>query len=123
MHELGHNLALKHGGTEYVNCKPNYDSVMNSIFQMKSYVTDTPNPFPDYSKAIWQPSAGLNENDLSEPAGIGPPGYHTAIGGGTSLLVKVVPTGVPIDYNDDGDTTDLHVVRNTQQFWLRVTYF
>jgi hypothetical protein len=118
MHELGHNLALKHGGTEYVNCKPSYDSVMNWIFQMKSYVTDTPNPFPDYSRTVWPPSAGLNENDLSEPAGIGPPGYHTVIGGGVSPapLVKVVPTGVPIDYNDNGVTTDLHVARNLNNF-------
>jgi hypothetical protein len=118
MHELGHNLALKHGGTEYVNCKPNYDSVMNWIFQMKSYVTDTPSPFPDYSKTVWPP---LNENDLSEPAGIGPPGppyYHVAIGGGVAPapLVKVVQTGVPIDYDDDGNTNDLHVKRNLNNF-------
>lgn len=29
MHELGHNLNLRHGGNEDNNCKPNYVSVMN----------------------------------------------------------------------------------------------
>ncbi|MFI7690035.1 hypothetical protein ACIBQ6_13240 [Nonomuraea sp. NPDC049655] len=29
MHELGHNLNLRHGGADDVNCKPNYVSVMN----------------------------------------------------------------------------------------------
>ncbi|MEU8382158.1 hypothetical protein [Streptosporangium sp. NPDC048865] len=29
MHELGHNLNLRHGGDDDVNCKPNYVSVMN----------------------------------------------------------------------------------------------
>jgi uncharacterized repeat protein (TIGR01451 family) len=29
MHELGHTLGLRHGGTDDVNCKPNYVSVMN----------------------------------------------------------------------------------------------
>lgn len=35
MHELGHNLGLKHGGNEDVNNKPNYYSVMNYLYQMK----------------------------------------------------------------------------------------
>ena len=29
MHELGHNLGLRHGGDTDVNCKPNYLSAMN----------------------------------------------------------------------------------------------
>lgn len=29
MHELGHNLNLRHGGNVDANCKPNYVSVMN----------------------------------------------------------------------------------------------
>ena len=33
MHELGHNLNLRHGGFETRNCKPNYISVMNYSFQ------------------------------------------------------------------------------------------
>ena len=33
MHELGHTLGLKHGGTDKINDKPNYLSVMNYTFQ------------------------------------------------------------------------------------------
>jgi len=29
MHELGHNLGLKHGGGDHINGKPNYPSIMN----------------------------------------------------------------------------------------------
>lgn len=29
MHELGHNLGLRHGGTEATNYKPSYNSIMN----------------------------------------------------------------------------------------------
>ena len=32
MHELGHNLGLRHGGNENTNYKPNYWSVMNYLY-------------------------------------------------------------------------------------------
>lgn len=32
MHELGHNLGLKHGGGEDLNYKPNYVSIMNYLY-------------------------------------------------------------------------------------------
>ncbi len=34
MHELGHNLGLRHGGHDDVNDKPNYLSVMNYLYQL-----------------------------------------------------------------------------------------
>ncbi|MCF8194634.1 MAG: Ig-like domain-containing protein [Polynucleobacter sp.] len=34
MHELGHNLGLRHGGSNDVNFKPNYYSIMNYIYQL-----------------------------------------------------------------------------------------
>ncbi|HEU5003114.1 MAG TPA: CARDB domain-containing protein [Actinomycetota bacterium] len=36
MHEMGHALGLQHGGTDGINNKPNYLSVMNYSFQMCS---------------------------------------------------------------------------------------
>ncbi len=33
LHELGHNLSLRHGGNENCNYKPNYSSVMNYKYQ------------------------------------------------------------------------------------------
>ena len=35
MHELGHTFALLHGGGDNDNCKSNYQSVMNYMFQTK----------------------------------------------------------------------------------------
>jgi Lamin Tail Domain len=35
MHELGHNLGLRHGGFEDRNYKPNYYSVMNYLYNLK----------------------------------------------------------------------------------------
>jgi hypothetical protein len=83
MHELGHTLALTHGGTYYtntsepsaasygLNCKPNFLSVMNYLFQIRG--------FPDggaidYSSQLLAP---LDEKGLSEQAGIGSAAHFT----------------------------------------------
>lgn len=34
MHELGHNLGLRHGGDQDLNYKPNYVSIMNYLYQI-----------------------------------------------------------------------------------------
>lgn len=40
MHELGHNLGLRHGGDEDVNYKPNYWSIMNYMYQFQGLDAD-----------------------------------------------------------------------------------
>ncbi|MBZ5573874.1 MAG: hypothetical protein LAO09_18570 [Acidobacteriia bacterium] len=76
-HELGHTLTLTHGGTYYndpnnpsvptyeVNCKPNFLSVMNYLFQIRAFVDGG----FDYSSQTMPP---LNEAYpfLSEASGI-----------------------------------------------------
>ncbi|MFI6735117.1 hypothetical protein ACIBI9_19500 [Nonomuraea sp. NPDC050451] len=49
MHELGHTLGLGHGGGDYINCKPNYLSVMNYTLQFA--LRDPSRPL-DYSSAF-----------------------------------------------------------------------
>ena len=39
MHELGHNLGLKHGGDVDVNYKPNYVSTMNYLYSLEGLPT------------------------------------------------------------------------------------
>lgn len=78
MHELGHNLGLKHGGSyDMPHCKPNYLSVMNYEFQFPNIVPNRP---MDYSHSV---VTSLKENGLSELNGIGPSspvGLPTAVG-------------------------------------------
>ena len=55
MHELGHDLGLQHGGSDTMNWKPNYLSVMSYAFQLRG-LTINPNhsdhPSASYPFAI-----------------------------------------------------------------------
>jgi hypothetical protein len=78
-HELGHTLGLRHGGVLPnralgTNCRPNYQSVMNYLFQIGG-VRDraTGEPRIDFSRSVlpfYDEAAGL-----SEAAGIGAADY------------------------------------------------
>jgi hypothetical protein len=106
MHELGHTLALKHGGSEDRNYEPNYPSVMNFFHQFSGVVgewvydldPDCDSPwcsrtkmgrlcFFSNSTCVWTYSRGaldpVDEKSLSEQEGI-----------------SILP--VPIDWNFDG---------------------
>jgi CSLREA domain-containing protein len=64
MHELGHDLGLRHGGADDINYKPNYLSIMNYMFQFRHIVPDRP---LDYSR---EELAALDEYHLNEFDGI-----------------------------------------------------
>jgi hypothetical protein len=95
MHEIGHNLGLRHGGFEDSNCKPNYLSVMSYSFQFANYVGTRP---LDYSRSAIGP---LNEAHLNEGPGVGastPTGLKTVYGpSALGLVIRV--TGQPFDWN------------------------
>ncbi|MGY8799847.1 MAG: hypothetical protein ACKVG4_13835, partial [Longimicrobiales bacterium] len=70
MHELGHNLGLRHGGNESANYKPNYNSVMNYQYQFRGVdnnCTVPGNGVLDYSSGT---RPDLDESNLSEAEGI-----------------------------------------------------
>jgi uncharacterized membrane protein len=83
MHELGHNLNLRHGGDDPINGKPNYPSVMNYAL---SHEFDWSRTFwrLDYAGSDLEPEVScgegfnvLDEFDLDETVGIGSPaGRH-----------------------------------------------
>lgn len=81
VHELGHNLGLRHGGFENRNYKPNYNSVMNYRHQFPG-VDLTGNSFGngglDFSRGI---NFDIDENAVYEPDGV---------------------IGIPVDFNRDG---------------------
>jgi hypothetical protein len=100
MHELGHVLGLRHGGGDHVNFKPNYHSVMNYLWHipLPSYAGSW---LLDYSDSIFNI---LDENNLSEPDGIGGhAGHRVPIGGKGG---RIVNERGPVDWNNDGDTND-----------------
>jgi hypothetical protein len=130
MHELGHTLGLLHGGTDDINNKPNYNSVMNYIWQWPE-LPATPWTL-DYSR---RPFNNLNEMDLDEPVGIaGTPGITTSMwDSGTSLWVGVPENG-PVDWNQDLDSVDTGVVADVNgdgdftwlmgaEDWSRLRYY
>jgi hypothetical protein len=62
MHELGHALGLRHGGSDDTNYKPNYISVMNYFFQMNGVMIDgSPGTYTYSTFALDANEAMLNE--------------------------------------------------------------
>ncbi len=110
MHELGHTLGLRHGGSDHTNYKPNFHSVMNYLWQLplRSYAGSW---ILDYSRQAFNI---LNEDSLSEPAGIGGHAGHVL-----PMDTTFVRERGPVDWNQDGDTHDVNVQRDINRDWRR----
>ncbi|MFI9329893.1 OmpL47-type beta-barrel domain-containing protein [Kitasatospora sp. NPDC052868] len=104
MHELGHDLGLKHGGsTDTPNHQPQYFSVMNYSYQLGGLSIGTTTGVMDYSRAV----GSLTEPTLNErqfPASSA--GYdvmhwcpNTKQG---SRFVTVQASAAQVDWNCDG---------------------
>ncbi|WP_198028937.1 hypothetical protein [Actinoplanes sp. N902-109] len=96
MHELGHTLSLHHGGGgsdpgRDLHYKPNYLSIMNYSWQLGGRALD-------YSRSVLPT---LDENALSEPAGLGAsnPVVKRFCPGGGSV---VAAAGANTDWNCNG---------------------
>ena len=79
-HELGHNFGLRHGGVLRsgvleANCKPNYQSVMNYLFQVRGLWNSQGVPTIDYSRELLPT---LNERALVEATGFGATAVYAA---------------------------------------------
>ena len=110
MHELGHNLRLRHGGGNNVGCKPNYLSVMRYGHQFNEFGSASNIPSIadgtrvrinrplDYSRTQL-PS--LDETALNEILGIGGAGGQRTLFG-IGGVRRVGPSGLPINWNGNG---------------------
>ncbi len=100
IHELGHNLGLRHGGSDHVGFKPNHISVMNYSFQTRGVLVNGQRKF-DYQR-FTLPT--LRENSLDEGFGLGGAaalaGYHTIIRPSSGSAREVDAAG-SIDWNNN----------------------
>ena len=68
MHELGHNLGLRHGGFDDANFKPNYLSIMNYWFNQNGLIENGTAGYLDYSRFSAIPP--LDQFALKESVGL-----------------------------------------------------
>lgn len=110
MHEFGHNLNLDHGGSNAMNCKPNYLSVMNYNLQFgivratRGTILDfsPPRIALDGSVRGVAPLASLVENALSETTAVDPTDGANQIVfmSGLGLIASVPASALP-DWTGD----------------------
>ena len=112
IHELGHCLGLTHGGSDHVNYKPNYLSVMNYFFQTWGLYKngqwgDAGYPLnfdyqrlntPSLNKAALQEGLGLSGAD--DVSAYGTRYYY--ISGGSYYYTAVANASLGIDWNKNG---------------------
>ena len=67
MHELGHNLGLRHGGCDDTNSKAGYASVMNYAYQMEGITRGGMQGVVDFSRGL---EPVLDEGLLPEVSGL-----------------------------------------------------
>lgn len=104
MHELGHNLGLRHGGDNSTdNYKPNFLSVMNYTFQLVGLRFNGAGGLLDYSRFTL---ASLDEARLDEAAGLEVVGGSDATIAGYGTYVNgwrlVEDATSRIDWDGDG---------------------
>lgn len=102
MHELGHTLGLSHGGTDGVNFKPNYISVMNYTYQAPFTGSESA-WFLDYSRNFL---LSLDETSLFESFGLDGPSsksvmFNSAPNGQPPVRTIVYADASPVDWNQD----------------------
>ena len=117
MHELGHNLGLRHGGGDEIHRKPNYLSIMNYMFMWPDVVPSFVNAQLDYSRDAF---ASLDESALFENTGMGAPAsysgrftfFNTSPSGSPISRGYVDVTDTEIDWNDDLEISTEPVARD-----------
>ena len=105
MHELGHNIGLRHGGNDDTNYKPNYLSIMNYEYQFYGFGIGGMDGVLDYSRVR---VASFNEAAVNEVAAFAPVAPTTEVGPGARSA-------------GCASTTPRSLVRNASQSWTSTT--
>ena len=110
MHELGHNLGLRHGGFESVNFKPNHFSIMNYLFAYGIPRAGTRRQYAlDYSRFDFIDVPPLEETALDEGRGVAAAGaagayrtFHFCPGDAVDSRPEAIEANVPVDFDCSG---------------------
>ncbi len=118
MHEFGHNLNQRHGGSTHTTNNPAYSSVMSYSWQLRSGRTDAfRRQNPIYAPFYYGTNAAV-EAGGAIPAGWTGVTIEYSEGMGRSLVESALsePTGLynnnAVDWNLDGDNTDASASRD-----------
>jgi hypothetical protein len=108
-HELGHNINLHHGGSDDVNYKPNFLSIMNYSFQTRGLRKNSRDGLFDYSRFLLPV---LDETNLDETVGLNGGAAVAAYGtryfcGAAGKVVN--KANKPIDWNCNGSNKEKNV--------------
>ena len=95
VHELGHTLGMSHGGTDSVNFKPNYISIMNYRYHLRGLERADGTKYFGYSTRAYK---DLDETKLDEKTGFGRNAY--------GLYYNGKPAWEAIDFNGNGKIDD-----------------
>jgi hypothetical protein len=108
VHELGHDLGQKHGGTDFAKYKPNYWSDMSYSWQLRSSRPNDMRKQHPTCTQIYYAVGGAVERDGQLPTrrnirldyseGMG----RTLVGNNHTLEERVGVCGQPIDWNRNG---------------------
>ena len=117
IHELGHNLNLKHGGTDDFNGKPQYYSVMNYNYQLTGIPKADGTKYFGY---LQQDMPTLNEWVLDERKGFGPQARGYLYRPNPEAVPR--PADGPVDLNGNGEIDHgiyaLDLNRDGMKGWL-----
>ena len=100
VHELGHNLGLRHGGADNINHKPNQHSVMNYAFSSGIPLSNQTR-WIDYSRSA-QPA--LDEISLNENLGVqvSVPLPYLSVMRCPPSIPRAIPINQAVDFDCDG---------------------
>lgn len=118
VHELGHNLSLRHGGVTHRRYNPQYWSAMSYTWQLRSGQTNATRRNRVTCAPIYWANTAATEVNGAAPAnpnaiidyshGMGP----TVVENNNSLQETTGVCGFAVDWNNDGDTTDTNLSTN-----------
>lgn len=115
MHEFGHNLGQRHGGSNHNTNKPNYWSVMAYTWQLRTGQSNATRRNRITCPPMYYAAAGAAEPNGALPASFNAITDYsegmarTLVENTNSLSETVGVCGMAVDWNNDNDQVDINI--------------